>query len=465
MKWKILLRFLLILILSVVIIVYINSFVTYHFLIAENDQGEGMWNGLSAFTLDFKQYVTEREGKPVITKEGIAELASRQAWIQILDEEGYEVYHWNKPASAPEHYTPSDMVYYNIYTSALDDYTTFAGTAKLKGYKWSYIIGYPMDKVAKYNFTFQPDRFRITLFEVMLCMLIIPIVVFVIMGYIFGRSLTNPVFHIIKGIQHLAAGNYDKKYFEKGLYKEVYGSLNHLTERLKSSEVERQKTEKMREEWIHNLSHDFKTPLASIKGYSELMADEDYDLTAKEIKEYSKTIRDKAEYLERLVEDLKLAQVLKRGLIPVKRQADNLVELLRDITIDVLNTPYYNNRVIHFNPQKEGIIFEFDRALMERAFTNLIYNAIVHNDEDTEIFITLYQEDKIYIEIEDNGRGMSEEDLAKLFERYYRGTNTGERHKGSGLGMNIAKQIIEVHGGIIEVASTPGVGTKVIIKF
>ena len=465
MKWKILLRFLAILILSVFIIMFINSFVAYRFLVVGNDQGNGVWNRLSAFTLDFKQYVLEEEGKPLVSQAGLAELALRQAWIQILDEEGYEVYQWNKPAVAPTHYTPSEMVYYNIYSGALVDYTTFAGTAKLNGYKWSYIIGYPMDKIAKYTFTFQPESLNITLFQIMLCMLVIPILVFILMGYVFGRSLTNPVIKIIEGIKRLAEGEYDVKYPEKGLYKEVYCSLNDLTARLKRSEGERAKTEKMREEWIQNLSHDLKTPLASIKGYGELLADQDYELSGQEIKEYAGIIKDKAEYLERLVEDLKLAQVLKGGFLPIKKEPGNLVELLRNVTVDVLNNPYYQGRLIHFNSRAELIPFNFDRNLMERAFANLIYNALVHSDEKTEIAINIYQDDQIRIEIVDNGRGISQEDLQLLFERYYRGTNTGEKHKGSGLGLNIAKQIIEVHEGTIEVTSSQGLGTKVKISF
>jgi len=113
----------------------------------------------------------------------------------------------------------------------------------------------------------------------------------------------------------------------------------------------------------------------------------------------------------------------------------------------------------------EPIVFSFDRALMKRAFTNILYNSLVHNDEHTVMTINIYKKDKIYIEIEDNGRGIPEEDLSKLFERYYRGTDTGESHKGSGLGLNIAKQIIELHGGMIHVESSVGVGTKFIVTF
>ncbi|WP_097027969.1 sensor histidine kinase [Clostridium peptidivorans] len=462
MKRKILLRFLLIIVLSVIIILNISMFVQYKFLV-ENHNDDEKWNNIKNFSLDFHQYIVQKDGKPTLTEDGIEELNLRNAWIQILDEEGYEVYHWKKPKKALDNYAPSQMVYYNIYSGVIDDYTIYSGTAKINNYRWSYIIGFPIEKVSKYMIEFSPEKLRTNIFKVLIYLLIIPIVVFIITGYIFGRNIANPLIHIIKGIGQLSKGKYDKKYAEKGLYKEVYSSLNNLSSTLKSNEVERQNIEKMREEWIHNLSHDLKTPLASIKGYGELIADEEYVLTAEEIKKYSHIIQEKAQYMEKLLEDLKLTQVLKRGLIPINSKDQDLIEVLRDITIDVLNNPHYQEREIQFNSTKEQIIFSFDKSLLQRAFTNLIYNAIVHNGEDAEIIINIDKRDKIYVEIEDNGKGISKKDLDNLFERYYRGTNTGESHKGSGLGMNIAKQIIEIHGGRISVESTLGVGTKITV--
>ncbi len=462
MKWKILLRFLLILVLSVIIVFHINIFVIYELFISD-DHWDEKWTQLPNFSLDFYQYIIEEDGKPTVTKVGLEELNHRNAWIQILDEEGYEVYHWNKPKDALTHYAPSQMVYYNIYTGVIDNYTTFAGTAEINDYKWSYIIGFPMDKIAKYVYHYSIEELKSNIFAAAIGLFLIPIVVLIVMGYIFGRNLTNPVIHIIQGIRQLSKGEYDKNYIEKGLYKEVYATLNDLSDTLKINEIERQTTEKMREEWIHNLSHDLKTPLASIKGYGELITDEEYVLTEEEIKKYSNIIKEKAYYMEELLEDLKLTQILKNGLIPIVRNKEDIIEVLRDITIDILNNPNYENRKIQFNATEERIVFTLDKSLIQRAFTNLIYNAIVHNNESTEIIISVYKKDKVYVEIEDNGKGISKEDLDNLFERYYRGTNTGESHKGSGLGMAIAKQIIEIHGGTIDVKSTIGVGTKIIV--
>jgi len=319
--------------------------------------------------------------------------------------------------------------------------------------------------VAKYSYYYLPRRLNLNIIIAVVCLLVTPTIVLLFMGYIFGRSLTKPVVDIIHGIQQLSKGNYDVSYTEKGIYKDVYTNLNNLSNQLKLNEREREKTEKMREEWINNLSHDLKTPLSSIKGYSELMADEDYFLTDNEIKEYSRIIKNKANYLEELLEDLKLTQVLKTGLFPMNTKSQDIVELLRGITIDVLNNPKYEKRRIRFNIRKEQIFFSFDKMLMQRAFTNLLYNSLVHNDEHTEIIINIDKKDKVYIEIEDDGKGIPEEDLDNLFERYYRGTDTGESHKGSGLGLSIAKQIIEIHGGTINVESILGVGTRFIVAF
>jgi len=464
MKWKIFVRFILIIVLSVVISSMLNIFISYRLFVLD-DNFDNKWNKVRDFTLTFDRYVEKTDGGVRVTQEGIEKLKDYDAWIQLLDEEGYEVYQWNKPEDALSHYTPGEMVFYNIYTGAIKDSTTFAGTAEIDGYKWSYIIGFPMEEVAKYNFYYLPKRLELNIIKAVVYLLVTPTIVVLIMGYIFGRSLTKPVADVIYGIQQLAKGNYNVTYTEKGIYKDVFTNLNKLTNQLKINEREREKTERMREEWINNLSHDLKTPLSSIKGYSELMADEDYSLTEKEIREYSRIIKNKADYMEELLEDLKLTQVLKAGLIPLKAEKLDMVELLRNITIDVLNNPKYARRKVQFNIGTEPIIIFFDKSLMQRAFTNIIYNSLVHNHDNTEITIRIDKIDKIYIEIEDNGRGIPQEELDKLFERYYRGTDTGESHKGSGLGLNIAKQIIELHGGTIRVESTPGVGTKFIVTF
>lgn len=372
MKWKMFSRFVLIIVFSIIISLILNFIIAYKLFVQEENYDD-KWDHVRDFSLTFNRYIEKKDDRVKVTSEGIEKLKDYGAWIQILDEEGYERYHWNKPKATPSHYTPSEMVFYNIYAGAIEDYTTFAGTAKIDGYKWSYIIGFPMEEVAKYSYYYQPKKLNSNIIKVTVFLLLTPTIVILVMGYVFGRSLTNPIIEIIRGIQELSKGNYEVFYAEKGIYKEVFTNLNKLSNQLKLNEREREKTEKMRGEWINNLSHDLKTPLSSIKGYSELMTDGDYSLTENEIKEYSRIIKDKAAYMEELLEDLKLAQGPKAGLFPLNLKEQDMVELLRNITIDVLNNPKYEKRKIAFNIGTEPIIFSFDKKLMQRAFANLLF--------------------------------------------------------------------------------------------
>jgi len=264
-------------------------------------------------------------------------------------------------------------------------------------------------------------------------------------------------------VDFLSQDKYIIDYEEKGVYGKVFRSLNKLTENLRINRRERAKNEKMREEWIANISHDLKTPLSSIKGYAEILANKDYEISDKEIIQYSNTILNKANYMEELIEELRLHEKLKNNALEINKRKGNLTELIRRIIIEILNHPDYENRLIYFNPQNEKIEFDFDENLMRRCISNLIFNALIHNKEGAEVVVDIRNQDRINIEIKDNGKGINEEDLRKLFNRYYRGTNT-ESHKGSGLGMSIAKEVVEAHGGNIFVESELGKGTSIKIE-
>ena len=138
---------------------------------------------------------------------------------------------------------------------------------------------------------------------------------------------------------------------------------------------------------------------------------------------------------------------------------------MKESIIDILNNPDYSDRNISFMGEDRKISYSFDERLLKRAINNLVMNALIHNPEGTEIRIRIQAADKIRITIEDNGRGMNAEEVSRLFQRYYRGTNTDEKAEGTGLGMAIAKQIIEIHGGSIFVESAPDAGTNITICF
>lgn len=410
------------------------------------------------FTLSFDLYIEENDNDILISEKGQQLLKNKNAWIQILDSNGNEIYELDKPEGTPLHYSPAQIVHSHMYPDTIDGYSLFVAEASTDS-SVSYIIGFPSTEIGKHTFNYESGLLSLFL-KFTLLVLLISVVVFLITGSIFGNKLTNPIVQIIEGVELLSQKEYGIQYGEKGIYSKVFASLNMLSENLKSSERERRKNEKMREEWIANISHDLKTPLSTIKGYSEILSDSDYHVSEKEIKHYSNIISEKAVYMEDMIEELRLNEKLRHNVLTLNKTKSDLTKFLRSIVIEILNHPDYSDRKISFNAPDEVIEYKFDKSLMKRCMENLLFNALIHNDKETDVTVNLYKQEKIIIEIQDHGRGISEDELDKLFNRYYRGTNT-ESHKGSGLGMSIAKEVIEAHNGKITVESKLKVGTTI----
>ncbi|WP_251662828.1 sensor histidine kinase [Sporosarcina aquimarina] len=410
------------------------------------------------FTLSFGLHIGFQNDEVSVNKKGQQLLKDRNAWIQILDTNGNEVYELYKPEDAPMHYSPAQIVHSHMYPDTIDGYTLFVASPS-NNKNLSYIIGFPSTEISKHTFEHESNLFALVI-KFTLLVLLVSIIVFIITGNIFGNKLTNPVVRIVEGVELLSQKKYGIQYDEKGIYSKVFGSLNMLGENLKLSERERQKNERMREEWIANISHDLKTPLSTIKGYSEVLSDSGYHISKEEIILYSDIISKKVIYMEEMIEELRLNEKLKHNVMTLHKTKNNLTKFLRSIVVDILNDPNYSGRTINFNTPEEVIEYYFDQKLMKRAIENLLFNALIHNDQEADVIVNLYKQEKITIEITDLGRGIREEDVEKLFNRYYRGTNTKD-HKGSGLGLSIAKEVIEAHQGEITVDSQLNIGTTI----
>jgi signal transduction histidine kinase len=250
-----------------------------------------------------------------------------------------------------------------------------------------------------------------------------------------------------------------------GSFGDVYEELNTLNSEIRSSDEARAKNEKLREEWIANITHDLKTPLSPIRGFAELISSPDSGTEPDEIRKYGGIILKNTAYAEELINDLKLTYQLKNEMLPLNKSKQNIVRFTKELIIDLLNNPEYELRNISFYSTSENNELSFDAVFLKRALNNLLINALVHNSRDTEVSVSIKVENCIKIRIQDNGQGMKKEELDNLFIRYYRGENTTAKPEGSGLGMAIAKQIIELHGGSISAESEPGFGTCITIDF
>lgn len=410
-----------------------------------------------SFTEDFREQIIFIDDKPQVKQAGIELLQENDIGMQILDHSGYEISSYQKPEQAEDIYSNTELMHlYQTGQLENGETTSFIGAVKHNGNNYTYILHFPM-KISIITMYLNGERFTGGKTIVILIVGILFMVILVL-GIIYGFLTTRIMSNLTASIREIATRSY-LPIQAHGAFGDIYDSLNTLDIEIKASDRLREQTEKMREEWIANITHDLKTPLSPIKGYAEILQGNN-NKTEEQCGRYARVILKNVAYMETLIDDLKLTYQLENGMIPLKRQEQNFIRFLKELIIDILNNPEYERRTIHFETTEKTVLFSFDQTLLTRAFQNLIINAFMHGDENTEIALQISVSDTILqITVSDNGKGMTAEETGSLFQRYYRGTNTEHKPEGTGLGLAITKSIVELHGGTISVSSIPGIGT------
>lgn len=411
----------------------------------------------------YKKDLSQNEEKFQLSEENIKILIDNDIWVQVLNENGEEIFSENKKDTIPMKYSLGELVGYLMNGWDLNPQSSIIVEGLNKGDRnYTFIIGYPYSEVIFFAFGFTNEY--IIYFMVILA---IGILLTIIFGFLYSRRLASPISDIIEDINILANGKYVSlnRKRKKSIYKKVNENIVKLSNVLKENKEEKDSIDKMKEEWIANIAHDLKTPLASINGYSQILKGE-YENSKEEVEKYAAIITDKANYIEDLINDLSLVYKFKNKVVPMDIKDENIVDIIRETIINILNSPIYEEKEIEIDADEDVIKILCNKNYIIRALNNLIYNAIVHNPKETKIYINIGREkEKVFLTIADNGNGIPEDELKVLFDRYYRASNTGEAHKGTGLGMAIAKEIIEAHNGSINVESKIGEGTKTTILF
>jgi signal transduction histidine kinase len=183
------------------------------------------------------------------------------------------------------------------------------------------------------------------------------------------------------------------------------------------------------------------------------------------VRKQAAVIREQALHMDALLDDLNLSFRLRAEALPLTRQRLDLVELVRDATVELANDPRAEGREIAFDAPAGPVLAAVDPPWFGRALRNLLVNAAAHNPAGTHVRVAVAREgSEAVVTVADDGTGMDASTLARLFDRYYRGTSTATDVEGTGLGMAIARQLVEAHGGHIEVESAPARGTTVRIR-
>lgn len=284
----------------------------------------------------------------------------------------------------------------------------------------------------------------------------------ILFSFWIGSRFGRPVLYFLKRIEKLAKQDYEvlddrklrnhktgrlkRKY---RVYEDIDQSLSHLAFTQEANERKIMQTEKLREDWITGLSHDLKTPLSSIYGYSTMLSSDNYAWSNEEVKSFAKIMQEKSTYMNALIEDLTYTYQLKNNAISIEKINVNLFEFVKA----------YSSKSVWKDIQDpigdEGAQVYIDPKLFERVLDNLVGNAIKHTPEGTKVLLIIEQnKDNVLLTIQDEGKGIPIEELENLFNRYYRGTNTTTEVSGTGLGLAIAKQLVEAHNGDIQVESS-----------
>jgi two-component system phosphate regulon sensor histidine kinase PhoR len=230
----------------------------------------------------------------------------------------------------------------------------------------------------------------------------------------------------------------------------------------KKTEIDTLRTqEKFRREFLSNISHEFKTPLFAIQGYIEAIQDdnfEDVDMA----KEFLQKAARNVDRLSYLIKDLDEISKLESGEIPIKYTKFKINDLIKEVFESMeMKAKQHNIKLIFKQKYDEPIIVNADREKIVQVLVNLIDNSFKYGKEGGSTSVSLFElHDQVLVEITDDGIGIEEKNLPRLFERFYRTDSSRSRQiGGSGLGLAIVKHIVEAHQQTINVRSTEGLGS------
>ncbi|WP_315118538.1 HAMP domain-containing sensor histidine kinase [uncultured Clostridium sp.] len=269
------------------------------------------------------------------------------------------------------------------------------------------------------------------------------------------RGIVKPIKQLSAASKEVAKGNFDisvntNSNDEVG---QLATDFNTMVQELKSIDL-------LRKEFVSNVSHEFRTPITSIKGFAKLIRDD--RLTEEQRLEYSDIIVDESERLTQLSSNMLRLSELDSQVIREELSRFSLDEQIRK-TILILESQWTKKNII-FDLDLEEIEYTGEEDLLRQVWLNLIQNAIKFSNDGDLISITLHHQNDIFITtIADNGEGIAEEDKDRVFDRFYR-SNKFRNKEGNGLGLVIAKRIVEISGGRIYFESEQNKGTKFTVE-
>lgn len=269
------------------------------------------------------------------------------------------------------------------------------------------------------------------------------------------KSAVEPIIKVTQATQEVAKGNFDIEIESKS--KDEIGQLtknfNKMTRELKNIEY-------LRKDFISNVSHEFKTPLASIQGFAKLL--QMGNLSEEEREEYTNIIVEETKRLSNLSSNMLKLSKLENQEIVENKVRFSLDEQIRK---SILLLEYeWDKKNIELDIELDKVEYLGDEELLQQVWINLLSNAIKFSYPNSKVDIRLDSTDSsVIVRISDNGIGMDETIISRVFEKFYQG-DKAHSDEGNGLGLALVKRIIDLHGGGIDVESQPQKGSTFTVK-
>ena len=239
-------------------------------------------------------------------------------------------------------------------------------------------------------------------------------------------------------------------------------AFNEMASTIAADVEKLRQAERMRRDLIGNISHDLRSPLASIQGYLETMVLKDTTLSPQERRTFLDVSLRNTSHLQRLVEELLELAKLDARQVALRPEPLQIAELAQDVVLKLAPVARQAGVDLTVEPDGELPLVSGDVGMIERVLTNLIENAVRFTPAGGAVRAVLEgQPETVRVTVADTGMGITPEDLPHIFERFYRADKSRDRTTGgAGLGLAIARQIVELHGSSLDVQSSPGRGTR-----
>ncbi len=273
-------------------------------------------------------------------------------------------------------------------------------------------------------------------------------VIFISIG---TRVILKPINLLSEAAKKVATGDFSirvEEYEQHDAISELINSFNIMVNQLS-------KNENLHKDFVSNVSHEFKTPISSIAGYAELLKTP--NLSEEKRMEYAEIIINHTSRLTKLSSNLLKLSELENQTIGLNKSVFSLDEQIRDGIL--LLQREWEEKQITLEIELEEVNYFGQKELMYQVWVNIIENAIKFTKEHGTIFIKMEKQEEIVVTIQDTGIGMKEDEVEKVFDRFYK-VDSSRSTKGTGLGLSIVKKIIELHQGRIQLESKVNIGTK-----